>query len=376
MLRPASRRRATVARRKPSVDRSRRRGISQAGRESRPGVGRRVPGNARDHWPVKLLCQVICSRSGELATDHVLNDPHDTGSLLDGSSHGAADGIAGLWRGNRHRQHGRRLAEDVAQLDVALHPGRQIEQKRIEAAPIHIAQEFAECGGFHRSPPDEALGARALEGEGGAVLEQESHGDAFHSVEAGCRLYAIVRRAVCRAWGLQEAWYRRAVQVSVQDANLLPRACKRARKVGCDITLPHAPLAAHHRDCAPHAGQPIGYAPALREDLVQQAGAVGIGQLMVGAHGLKTSRGGGWSVSIPYDRSAQAKAPIRSGTPESRNLFRLAERNREGACAWRPARELRIQGRARTPAICAGAGASPAAAALETLRCTGAGYPA
>src|SRR6267143_4926091 len=80
----------------------------------------------------------------------------------------------------------------------------------------------------------------------------------------------------------------------------------------------------------------------------------------------------GWAVGrlvSGYDRSAQAKAPIRSRTPESRNLLRPAKRDREGARARRSARELRVQGGARAPAIRASARASPAAQAIEALRC-------
>src|SRR5881397_3029232 len=114
-----------------------------------------------------------------------------------------------------------------------------------------------------------------------------------------------------------------------------------------------------------------------RSDLVGETGAVGIGQLVVGAHRpLKASRWGGSSVSIRYDRSAQTKAPVRSRTAQSRNLFRPAERDREGACPRRPARELRVQGRARAPAVRASARASPAAQVVEALRCARTGYPA
>src|SRR2546422_18554 len=35
--------------------------------------------------------------------------------------------VARLGRWNRYREHRRWIAEDIAQLDVALHPGRQVE---------------------------------------------------------------------------------------------------------------------------------------------------------------------------------------------------------------------------------------------------------
>src|SRR6201988_5528774 len=91
---------------------------------------------------------------------------------------------------------------------------------------------------------------------------------------------------------------------------------------------------------------------------------------------LKPSRLGGWSVSIPYDRRAETKTPGRGRAPESRDLFRAAQRDRESARAWRPARKLRIQSRARATTVRAAACASPAAAALEAVRRARAGHSA
>src|SRR5687767_10473493 len=90
---------------------------------------------------------------------------------------------------------------------------------------------------------------------------------------------------------------------------------------------------------------------------------------------LKPSRLGGWSVSIPYDRSPQAKTPDRGRATQPRDFVRAAQGNRKGTRARRLARKFRVQGRPRAPAVRAGPRASPTAEAFEALGCARSGHP-
>ncbi len=105
-------------------------------------------------------------------------------------------------------------------------------------------------------------------------------------------------------WGVVHSQQPRncgTIQVGIEHPDGLARAGEGARNIRRDIALAHAAFPAHHRHDPPHPGQALRHALALGADLVRQPRAVRIGQLVVGAHGLKTSRGGGWSVSIWYD---------------------------------------------------------------------------
>src|SRR5512146_1528961 len=88
--------------------------------------------------------------------------------------------------------------------------------------------------------------------------------------------------------------------------------------------------------------------------------------------------GGEMSPSFYASRhAARAEGPAAGGSraPESRDQLRSAEGDREGARPWGLAGELRVQGGAGTAAVRPGPGASPAAAALQTVRRLGKGHP-
>ena len=68
-----------------------------------------------------------------------------------------------------------------------------------------------------------------------------------------------------------------------------------------DIALSHTTLAAHDGQDALDPGQLLGNAPALGTDLVGQAGAIGIGQLMVGSHALKLAEEAGGRLVSHHD---------------------------------------------------------------------------
>src|SRR5206468_991582 len=104
------------------------------------------------------------------------------------------------------------------------------------------------------------------------------------------------------------------------------RGAPGCRPADRDVALAHTPLTAHDRHDPPDGSQALRDPLTLRADLVTETGAVGVGQLVVGAHAsLKASRLGGSAVSILHDRRPQAKAPGGGRTPESRNLLRPAE---------------------------------------------------
>ena len=165
----------------------------------------------------------------------------------------------------------------------ALEAGRQVEQQHVERPPGDIAQELTQGRGLERATPHEALGLRSAEREGRAVLEQQVHGHALHPINSDGGLDGAVGSG---EWGVvhsQQARHGRAVQVSVQHPHGPAGARQGSGEVGGHEALAHPPLAAHHRDQPADAGEPLGHAAPLGGDLLGEPGAVGAGELVVGA---------------------------------------------------------------------------------------------
>src|SRR5204862_6086092 len=123
-------------------------------------------------------------------------------------------------------------------------------------------------------------------------------------------------------------------------------------EVGGDEALADPALAAHHDEHAADGGQPSRQPAALGGDLLAEAGAIRIRQLVVGADIEWHSPGIMPSFSAPgYARRAQAETVRRSRTAQSRAELRPPEGNREGPRPWGFAGELRSQGDAGAPAV-------------------------
>jgi len=71
------------------------------------------------------------------------------------------------------------LPRIVDNMNVALHPGRQIQQQNVELAPMRTSPRNSRNADASMAPaPHEALGGRAFECERRAVFEQQRHRDA------------------------------------------------------------------------------------------------------------------------------------------------------------------------------------------------------
>src|SRR5438477_10136038 len=132
-----------------------------------------MPGDPCDDWNPKLLRQVIGSRPRELPSHHVLDDPHQVRTTIEGRAHRAPHRVARFRSRDCDRQHLRRIAEDVAELEVALHTGRKVEQKDVERAPSDVAKKLTKRRRLHRPSPPEALCSWPLELERRTVLGEQ-----------------------------------------------------------------------------------------------------------------------------------------------------------------------------------------------------------
>ena len=57
-------------------------------------------------------------------------------------AHRAPNCVARFRGRNRDGQHGRRIPENVTQLEIALHAGGKIEQQEIERTPFDVGQKL------------------------------------------------------------------------------------------------------------------------------------------------------------------------------------------------------------------------------------------
>ena len=105
-----------------------------------------------------------------------------------------------------------------------------------------------------------------------------THGDALHTIETNRRRLGSLR-------DLQQPRNRGAIQVGVEHTDAATGAGQASRQVCRDVALSHAAFSAHHRHNPPDHGQAFSDPLALGADLVGETGAVGIGQLVVRAHG-------------------------------------------------------------------------------------------
>src|SRR5438874_1878912 len=78
-------------------------------------------------------------------------------TTIEGRAHRAPHRVARFRSRDCDRQYLRRIAEDVAQLEVALHTGRKVEQKDVERAPSDVAKKLTKRCRLHRPSPHEAL---------------------------------------------------------------------------------------------------------------------------------------------------------------------------------------------------------------------------
>src|SRR6266705_773387 len=101
-----------------------------------------VSGNTCQDPDREFLRGIVGGGPHAVPAHHVLDDPDELRSAVERYPDGATHGIARLWRRDRHREHGGRVAEDIAQLDIALHTGGEVEQQEVEFSPIDIAQQL------------------------------------------------------------------------------------------------------------------------------------------------------------------------------------------------------------------------------------------
>src|SRR6266480_6170993 len=241
-----------------------------------------MPGNAREQRDPDLSSQRIACVSRERAARHVLDDSEAPGAAVARRTQGAAHGILGLLGRNGDGDDRWRLGQQLGELGEALHPGRQIDEQQVQPAPRHVRQELAQRRGLEGPAPHEALRLGAPERERTAILEQQRHREAAHALRAHRRLdNPVVRRAT----GNREAEQlggSGAVQVRVEHAHGPSGPAEGTGQMRRHEALAHAPFAAHHRHDPGDRRQPLGHAPPLSPDLVGQAGAVGLGQVVVG----------------------------------------------------------------------------------------------